>query len=53
MIAARAVYTENVKNILIKNKDLIDLEYIRRWLLEFSKISEHEGTLEGFNGLLN
>ena len=52
MIAARAVDAEDVKSILIKNKDSIDLEYINGWLLEFSKISEHEGILEGFNGLL-
>jgi len=52
MIAARAVDAEDVKSILIKNKDSIDLEYITGWLLEFSKISEHEGILEGFNRLL-
>lgn len=52
MVAARAIDAEDVKSILIKNKDSIDLEYITGWLLEFSKISEHEGILEGFNGLL-
>ncbi len=52
MVAARAVDAEDVKSILIKNKDSIDLEYITGWLLEFSKISEHEGILEGFNRLL-
>ena len=52
MFAGRAVDAEDVKNILIKNKDSIDLEYIRRWLLEFGKISEHKGILEKFNSLL-
>ncbi len=52
MVAARAVDAEDVKSILIKNKDSIDIEYITGWLLEFSKISEHEGILEGFNRLL-
>jgi len=52
MVAARAVDAEDVKSILIKNKDSIDLEYITGWLLEFSKISEHEGILEDFNRLL-
>jgi len=52
MITARAVDAEDVKSILIKNKDSIELEYITGWLLEFSKISEHEGILEGFNSLL-
>ena len=52
MVAARAVDEEDVKNILIKNKDSIDFEYINRWLSEFSKISEHKGILEKFNSLL-
>jgi predicted nucleotidyltransferase len=52
MVAARAIDAEDVKSILIKNKDSIDLEYITGWLLEFRKISEHEGILEGFNRLL-
>jgi predicted nucleotidyltransferase len=52
MVAGRAVDEEDVKSILIKNKDSIDFEYITGWLLEFSKISEHEGILEGFNRLL-
>jgi len=52
MIAGRAVDAEDVKNILIKNRNAIDLKYIRRWLSEFSKISEHKGILERFNSLL-
>lgn len=52
IVAGRAVDEEDVKSILIKNKDSIDLEYITGWLLEFSKISEHEGILERFNRLL-
>ncbi|HIJ67728.1 MAG TPA: hypothetical protein HPP51_05530, partial [Planctomycetes bacterium] len=48
----RAIDVEDVNNILIKNKDLLDLEYIRRWLLEFGRISEHKGILEKFNSLL-
>jgi len=52
MLAARAIDAEDVKNILIKNRKLIDLKYIRRWLSEFSKLSEHERVLEKFNSLL-
>ena len=52
IIAARAVDVEDVMNILIKNKDRIDLEYIKKWLSEFNKISEYEGALERFNSLL-
>jgi len=52
MIAGRAIDVEDVKNILIKNKNFIDIEYIRKWLLEFSKISEQREILEKFNRLL-
>lgn len=52
IFAGRAVDEEDVKNILIKNKKSIDLEYIRRWLSEFSKIPEHKGILEKFSSLL-
>jgi len=52
MLAARAVDAEDVKNILIKNKNSIDLKYIREWLSGFSKISEHKEILGKFNSLL-
>ncbi len=52
MIAGRAIDAEDVKNILIKNKGSIDLEYIRKWLSEFSEISEHKGILGKFDNLL-
>jgi len=51
MLAARAVDAEDVKNILIKNKDSIDLKYIREWLSQFSKIPEHKDILGKFDGL--
>jgi len=52
MFAGRAVDEEDVKNILIKNKNSIDVKYIRKWLSEFSRISEHKGILGRFNSLL-
>jgi predicted nucleotidyltransferase len=52
MVAARAVDVEDVRNILIKNNKTIDLEYIRRWLSEFGRLSEHRGILEKFESLL-
>ena len=52
MLAARAIDLEDVENILIKNKNSIDLEYIRQWLSEFNTIPEHEGILEKFGSLL-
>ncbi|MFH1776172.1 MAG: nucleotidyl transferase AbiEii/AbiGii toxin family protein [Candidatus Omnitrophota bacterium] len=52
MFAGRAIDTEDVKNILIKNRNKINLKYIRKWLLEFSKIPEQEKVLIRFNNLL-
>jgi len=52
MVAARAVDAEDIKSILIKNKDSIDFEYIRRWLSKFDELPEQKGILERFNNLL-
>lgn len=52
MVAARAVDEEDVKNILIKNKNSIDLKYIEKWLAKFGEIPEHQRILEKFNSLL-
>jgi len=52
MVAGRAVDEEDVKSILVKNKSSLDRKYIRRWLSQFSRISEHGGILTRFNILL-
>lgn len=52
MIAGRAVDAEDVESILTRNKESIDLEYIRKWLLEFGEIPEHKEMLRKFNNLL-
>jgi predicted nucleotidyltransferase len=52
MVAGRAVDEEDVKSILVKNKSSLDRKYIRQWLSQFSKISEHRRMLERFNSLL-
>jgi len=52
MLAERAVDAEDVKSILIKNKDLLDLKYIGKWLSEFGKLTEHEHMLKRFDGLM-
>ncbi len=51
IVAGRAVDEEDVKSILVKNRDAIDFKYIRKWLSEFGKIAEHEGVLVKFNDL--
>lgn len=53
MFAGRAIDDEDVKNILIKNKDRIDLKYIEKWLLEFSKLSDYANVVQKFKLLLS
>ena len=52
MLAARAIDLEDVRNILAKSKQRIDLAYINRWLSEFSSLPEHERIGEDFERLL-
>lgn len=51
MLAARAIDEEDVKNILIKNKNLIDFKYIKKWLEQFCNIPGYEGILKKFDNL--
>ncbi len=52
MVAGRAIDEEDIKSILNKNKNSIDLKYIRKWLSEFGKIDDHEQVLARFSSLL-
>lgn len=52
MFAGRAVDEEDVKNILIKNRNKINHKYIKKWLSEFSRTDGQEGILGRFNSLL-
>jgi predicted nucleotidyltransferase len=52
MFAGRSIDEEDIKNILIKNRDKIDIKYIKKWLSEFDKIPEQKGILIRFNKLL-
>ena len=51
MFAARAVDHEDVRNILAKSRQRIDLAYIKRWLSEFGSLPEHERICEDFEKL--
>ena len=51
MVSARAIDEEDVKSMLIKNEGSVDLEYVMKWLTEFSKIPEYSEILEKFNRL--
>lgn len=51
MFAGRAIDEEDVRNILIKNRNSLNLKYIKQWLSEFNKISTQKGILGKFNNL--
>lgn len=52
MFAGRAIDEEDVKNILIKNRDNINFKYIKNWLSKFNKIPEQKGILDRLDKLL-
>jgi predicted nucleotidyltransferase len=52
MLASRAIDEEDVKNILLKNKNSIDIKYVKKWLSEFGSIDEHKQIVQKFDGLL-
>lgn len=52
MIAGRVIDQEDIKNMLIKNKNSIDVEYIKKWLGEFSHIDEYKEIAQKFDILL-
>ena len=53
MVAGRAIDQEDVKSILGKNKGVINLEYVRRWLLQFAEMPEYSHVVERFDDLLS
>ncbi len=52
MFAARAIDLEDVRHLLAKSRQHIDLDYIRHWLSEFSTLPEHERIGEDFEKLI-
>jgi predicted nucleotidyltransferase len=52
MVAGRAIDHEDIKSILTKNKDQIDLEYIEKWISEFNNLEEHENISAKWNDIL-
>ena len=53
MLAARAIDLEDVRHILIKNREQIDYDYLRQWLSGFSALPEYEQIMANFERLLN
>ncbi|MGE5293827.1 MAG: nucleotidyl transferase AbiEii/AbiGii toxin family protein [Solirubrobacterales bacterium] len=52
MVASRAVDIEDVRHLLVKNRQQLDYDYLRHWLSEFSALPEYEQILESFEHLL-
>jgi len=52
MVAGRAIDEEDVMSILVRNKDAVDLTYIRKWLATFSELDEYSYALRRFEELL-
>jgi len=52
MLAGRAIDEEDIKNILLKNKNKLNLKYVKSWLSKFNKLGEQKGVLDRFNSLL-
>jgi len=53
MVAGRPVDQEDVRHLLAKNRDAIDLDYLKHWLLEFSHLPGHELILQDFEAILS
>ncbi|MFH1772084.1 MAG: nucleotidyl transferase AbiEii/AbiGii toxin family protein [Candidatus Omnitrophota bacterium] len=53
MIAARAIDHEDVRNVLLKNKNTLNIEYINNWLAKFNTLSGLEDIADRFNNLIN
>lgn len=52
MIAGRAIDEEDIKDVLLKNRDSLDTEYIYKWLNEFAKKPEYKDLPKRFEKLL-
>ena len=52
LFAGRAIDLEDVKEMLVKHMDMVDLKYIKKWLKTFSKLAEAPDTLSNFEHLV-
>ena len=51
MFSGRAIDEEDVKNILIKNKNKVNFRYIKKWLAEFGRLPEQKEIWKRFRAL--
>lgn len=52
MVAGRAIDEEDVKSVLARNRDVLDLKYVRRWLSAFGETDEHQNIVKRFEDIL-
>lgn len=53
ILAGRIIDLEDVKNIMLKHRKNLDVNYIENWLNEFSQLPEYTDALEKFSKLLD
>lgn len=53
MVAARPVDQEDVRHMIARNRETVDLAYLKDWLLQFSQLPGHEQILRDFEALWN
>jgi len=53
MLASRAVDIDDIRSILAKQGDVVNIEYIRKWLSEFEAMPEFAGIVEKFGELIS
>ncbi len=53
LIAGRAIDDEDIKSIFYKNRSVIDVQYIAKWLAEFALIPEYKHLPVRWKKLLN
>lgn len=51
MVAGRAIDHEDVRDVLARNRESVDLAYLKDWLREFSHLPGHEQILDDFEVL--
>jgi hypothetical protein len=52
MFAGRAIDLEDVKNILLKQRQKVDIKYMKKWLRKFSELPEQKDILKRLERIL-
>jgi len=52
MVASRPIDLEDVRHMIARNRDKLDLSYLRHWLAAFGSLPEQTTVLADFEKLL-